>query len=445
MRRKNKGSKYPISLNDVFREYLYKSQYCMFNVIYGSVRTGKDYMSTPAFIERIRQVREPSVFLVAARSVKLAHSIVGDYILKYAGVYAQLEYDPSGSSYISLKTQYCTHKILLVGAANRGSDREIQGLTIHGAYLTEVTLLDEDFIDQCLKRIATYGREAFIFTTSNPDRPNHPFYNRLKLWIKESEKDESYLNLLHVTLEDGPVMTPELIKTLKSGKDPNSVSYKRDILGLDCDPDGAMFNFTDDNLLNDYDIKDYLEYIIVIDPGETNSATAISTVGLYFNKETKQKELHVLKEWHHRNNNVPEAQRMTPNQYATRIAEYISDSTNEFKKLPNRIYLDGTLYFRQLVTRELLKYKIVNQVLYYPIKEKETDRVAPMQNMIYDRRLKIYKTCVMSIEDLKNAQYDKNAYERTGEIKRLGKFDDLGHGDNIDNIEYAVSHFKTKI
>ena len=45
-------------------------------------------------------------------------------------------------------------------------------------------------------------------------------------------------------------MTPEKIAAVTAGRDPTSVGYKRDILGLRVDPEGSLFYVDDKNLID---------------------------------------------------------------------------------------------------------------------------------------------------------------------------------------------------
>jgi hypothetical protein len=89
-------------------------------------------------------------------------------------------------------------------------------------------------------------------------------------------------------MSDNPIMTEEMIKAASMGMDPESVSYKRDILGLRVDPEGALYLIRDYNILNTIDFSNYKRYALVIDIGESSSSTTFLMASPYFNNEIKQ-------------------------------------------------------------------------------------------------------------------------------------------------------------
>ena len=56
-----------------------------------------------------------------------------------------------------------------------------------------------------------------------------------------------------------------MIEEAKMGLDPNSVQYKRDILGMRIAADGVIYTIRDYNIIDTFNPKDYIKYIVVCD------------------------------------------------------------------------------------------------------------------------------------------------------------------------------------
>ena len=65
--------------------------------------------------------------------------------------------------------------IIFVGGYHKNSQDTIQGLSLELIYLTEANLLNDDFISQCLNRMASYSNPS-LYITINPMGPKHKFY-----------------------------------------------------------------------------------------------------------------------------------------------------------------------------------------------------------------------------------------------------------------------------
>lgn len=323
-RQKNKGKVTPLYLNEKFASWLARSMTSYINVMEGAIRTGKDYTAIRAFIERIRDFDGvANIFAIAAVSIKNCYRIIGTLILDYCGEDAQPSRDPvSGAPAITLKTKNGDRSIIFIGGENKGSEEEIRGLTLGGVFFTEINNLDLDFVEQAIKRTSADGRKAFIFATLNPKGAKHPFYKLLDQWLAEGS---SYCNYLHVKLEDSPALGKEQIELLKKGKDPNSVSYKRDILGERVDAEGLIFHVSDSNIIHSYDPLEYSDFITVLDPGITTSASAIICAAYNY----RNRSLDIIREFKWKN---------TPGQIAMKHSKEISDEYIKFTKECQEIF-----------------------------------------------------------------------------------------------------------
>ena len=437
-----------LKMNKKFAEWTYKAivNQNYINIIEGVVRVGKDFMSTIAFIERIMAYNGTAKqFLIAAVNIKQAYLIIGDYILSYLDKAAKrCKYGVADA--IRIKTPYGDRYIIFAGGKNNGSSNDIQGLTLGGVYATEINLLNHEFIEELFKRIAESGKDAFVFGTLNPLNDEHYFYTDfLNLWQQEQDaKQDNYLNYMHVTLEDGPNMTPEKIYYLKRGKDPNSIEYKRDILGLRVSAEGAIYDVQDDNILQEYNAEDYTRFITVADPGSAGSATGFIVAGLIFNKDSKQLEMHILKEYYHRNSSNNDVNKKDIIAYTNDYYDFIMTAAREFKKYPEKIYIDTDRPFYDLVLKKIRLAGKANNIS-FPLKSGAIGsidaRIKQGISLLFQKRLRFYKDCKRTIEMFKAAQYDPKSYQTEGKLIRLDDPQNNQSVDMIDCTEYAFNHF----
>lgn len=435
-------------MNRKFAKWVYnaivKQNYI--NIIEGVVRVGKDFISTIAFIERIMAYNGTAKqFLIAAVNIKQAYLIIGDYILNYLDKAAK-RCKLGVADAIRIKTPRGDKYIIFAGGKNNGSSNDIQGLTLGGVYATEINLLKKDFIEELFKRIAESGKDGFVFGTLNPLNEEHYFYTDfLNLWQQEEAiNKDNYLNYMHVTLDDGPNMTAEKIYYLKRGKNPDSIEYKRDILGLRVSAEGAIYDITDKHILQDYNPADYIRIITVADPGSAGSATGFIVAGLTYNKETKQLELHILKEYYHRNNSNNEINKKDITEYTNDYVSFIVETAEIFKKYPEKVYIDTDRPFYDLVVKKLREKGKANNIS-FPLKTGVIGsidaRIKQGISLLFQKKLRFYKGCTRTIEMFKAAQYDPKSYQQEGKLIRLDDPKNNQSVDMIDCTEYAFNHF----
>ncbi len=428
--------------NKRYAEFALNAMDSHINIIHGVIRTGKDYLQTILFVERIRAYKGTAqMSLIGAVNSKLAYNIVGQYILDYCGNRAKRTKSGSADAIEIKLNNGKSHFVLFAEGCKVNSASKIRGLTLAGVYLTEINELNEDFIDQAFARLTNDGRKAFFFGTANPKDENHWFYRVFEdQWKAELVNDDRYCNWMEVTIYDKPDFTIEQCEEFLSGKDPNSVSYKRDYLGLRVGAAGKVYTLTDENIINNID-NIYSEYIIVVDTGVTISATTMLALGLCYNTDTKQKELHVLREYYHLNGGNIDAKFKSDDDYAKDIAKFTHDMKDAIKKVPTRLYYDGTSVMKTKIQRELRSLQLGNINPMFVIKDALKDRLVDSQNMIYSNQIKILDTCKHLIQEIKTAEYDDKEFDKSGEVKIKKAYNTEGHLDCIDVLQYGISYY----
>jgi len=299
-----------------------------FNLIAGAVRSSKDYNATIAFVEAVKYI-DYDLFLVGAVDVKNSMRIIGRYILNYLGGAARKSLYMEAPA-ITFDYNGFKKTIIFAGGKNNGSDTGIQGLTLGAIYLTEINLLNEDFINQCIKRTSSF-KNARIFGTYNPKGSRHWFkLNIFNVWDKYQKEhpEKKWLNFDTFQLRDNPILTEDMIEDIMASYDPTSTAYKRDILGLEANPEGSLYTLREYNTLNIVNFKDYNRYVTVVDIGESSSSTTFLMGCPYFNIDKGQWELHIVREWNHINNSVNEFQKKSPLQYIDDYIQFIYECIN---------------------------------------------------------------------------------------------------------------------
>lgn len=253
-----------------------------FNILSGSVRSGKTYVTLFKYGLKIISSPKNSKWLIAAYTVsslernclKLLEDFFGKENFKY-----------------SINTKHATlygRDIYLEGAPNESSKKQIQGLTLDGAYLDEAQNMTKSFVDMVVTRISKPG--AFIYMTCNPEHPKHWLYVE---YITNPEiQTDLYYYLFLVT--DNKFLPSEYIEMLK--RKFTGVFYQRMVLGEWKASDGVVFagfaNNTNDYLIDTID-KSEIDYITLgLDFGGNKSKTAM--IATAFLKD-KSKGLVVVK------------------------------------------------------------------------------------------------------------------------------------------------------
>lgn len=416
-----------------------------FNMIMGPVRSSKDYNATIAFVEQVKRA-DYDLFMIGAVDVKNSVRIIGRYIFDYLGGLAKRTNYMEAPA-IQFPYNGMMKTIIFAGGKNNGSDAGIQGLTLHSIYLTEINLLNPDFISQAIKRTSSF-KDAKIYGTMNPKGLKHFFRTQfLDIWesYHKANPEKNWLNFERFTLFDNPVLDDDMIEMIKASYDPNSVSYKRDIEGLETDPEGALYTVREYNILETVNFKDYNRYIVLMDIGESSSATAFSLIAPYKNNEINQWELHIIKEYHHLNNSVNDLQKKSPLDYVADYVKFVKECIELLGKHPEKILFDGTDQLFRDLQKELRENKLGQHIPKRVTKDEEEARIYRQQSLLYQGKLKFYKECKKTIEDFRNSVYDERVYERTGKIKRKEEFNQLGHNDTVDNVDYGSTYYKTLV
>ena len=385
------------------------------NLLDGSVRSGKTYISLLMFALEVAKRDYDAKFIMVGRTMttlkrnclELLQELVGDYNFSF--------------STSSKEAVLFGRKIYLEGADNVLSEDKIRGMTLAGAYCDEITLLDEDFFRMLLSRLSV--PKAFLLGTTNPDNPTH--------WLMRdyiNRKDE--IDLLHITylIDDNTFLDPDYVAKIKT--EYVGVFYDRFILGKWTAAQGVIYptfaNNPEKFIIDYIDPKEIMYATIGIDFGGNGSAHAFVLNGL-----TKGfKEVITLDEWYLK-------KEISPGELEDEFVKFVRNAKSKYKVFC--VYPDNaeTTLIRGLRTRaakdrlgvEVIKSKkgpIIDRIRFY--------------NLLMSRgRYKVLRHCEHLIKAYKTTEWNS----KTDKTERLdnGTFEI----DVLDACEYSTEYDQATI
>ena len=244
------------------------------NILYGSVRSGKTWITLVVFALWVATMPKNAIYLMCAKTLTslkrncldLLQSIIGEDNFQYSLSAKQ------GSLF--------GRKIVLEGANDARSETKIRGMTLAGAYVDEITLVEEDFFTMLLSRLSMPN--AKLFGSTNPDSPHH--WLKTKYLDREGEID---IYVEKYTIDDNTFLDKDYVENIKS--EYTGVFYNRFILGEFVIAEGLVYSMFDESK---HVVKEHLkgsniQYIVSIDYGTVNPFSA----GLYsFDGRKAQRE-----------------------------------------------------------------------------------------------------------------------------------------------------------
>lgn len=242
----------------------------------GSVRTGKTTFAMMGLVDYAMENFNDTDFAVCGRSVaSVTRSIIRPYMsIKLNTEKYTIRHNKS-EHYLTISNGNITNRFYIFGGSNSSSFEIIQGLTLGGALIDEVVLLEESFVDQCLSRTSVKG--AKVFLTCNPGPKTSWVYKRF-VSNEEAYKNKHFrLMHLHITLDDNPGLDGTVKKRLEESFPPGSIHHTWYVKGEWAQASGLVFdNWTDDNLTDKLqEPSSSARYFLSVDYGITNPFAAL--------------------------------------------------------------------------------------------------------------------------------------------------------------------------
>lgn len=253
------------------------------NILVGSVRSGKTWISLVLWAFFIAESPPGSRFLMTAKTLTslrrncldLLETLIGKENFKY--------------SLSKKEAEIFGRLVYLEGVNDSRAEHKIRGMTLSGAYCDELTLFTEDFFTILLQRLSAPG--AKLIATTNPDNPNH--------WLKTKYIDrlnELDMMVYQFLISDNTFLDAEYIKNLKL--EHTGVFYSRYIDGLWIAAEGVIYKtFADDPARFAVDTVPLLRMVnIGVDFGGTKSGTAFVATGFSDDKVITLKSTKITSE-----------------------------------------------------------------------------------------------------------------------------------------------------
>lgn len=188
----------------------------------GAVRSGKTLCMSVSFVAWAFSAFSDHSFALCGKTISsLRRNVVTVIlpVLRELGFECDEKYS---KNLIEISYGGATNRFYLFGGKDEGSAALIQGMTLAGVLLDEVTLMPRSFVEQALARCSVEGSKLWF--NCNPEHPMHWFHEE---WIKK--KDEKNCCYLHFTMKDNPSLTPAIIRRYE--KLYSGAFYERFVLG----------------------------------------------------------------------------------------------------------------------------------------------------------------------------------------------------------------------
>lgn len=266
------------------------------------------------------------------------------------------------------------YKCKVIGAKDKGSEKYLRGKTLAGAYIDELTLIPYEFFKQLINRCSI--KDSKIFATTNPDSPNHWVY---KDFINEAKK-ESIFESWHFLLGDNLNLDPQYIEDVKASY--SGVFYDRMIKGLFVVAEGLLipeFN-PETHIINEYDLKDYKEFIGGVDWGFANPMAA-AVIGI-----TRDNKFHMLSEFYEKN------------KLTSDVITWFKQKEVEIGKKLNYIFIDSAEPDRQV--------EMVNAGLSAYLSDKSIlTGLNCVKTKFKNNEIKIHNSCINTQNELQTCRH----------------------------------------
>ena len=236
----------------------------------GAIRSGKTVFMMLSFVDDAMRRYNNQRFGICGKTVdSTVKNIIMPYLsLVYAKEKYSIQWKRTDKTLIVSKGNI-TNTFEIFGGKDESSFALIQGRTLAGVLIDEVALIPRSFVEQACARCSVDGSKLWF--NCNPASPQHWFYTE---WVCKPKKHNALR--LHFLLEDNPSLSQRIIERYKSMY--TGVFYNRYILGEWCVAEGLVYDFGEDNIVDE--IPENGEYYVSIDYGTMNPFSAGLWCGL---------------------------------------------------------------------------------------------------------------------------------------------------------------------
>lgn len=247
-----------IPITERQRKFLLSADgFARINLLEGSVRSGKTWISLVAWALFVASMPRDAEFLMVGKTLTTLKR-------NCLGLLQQLE--PSFFYNVNQKRAVLYGRtIWLEGADNEASENKIRGMTLAGAYFDELTLVPQGFYYMTLSRLS-YPK-AKLFATTNPDSPTHYVYTDIIENDTINKRVEKFL------IRENSFLEPEYVEELENEYKAVPASYQRYVLGEWVLAEGLVYPNYDNTVKTEE--RAYTQYMVSMDYGIQNPTAMI--------------------------------------------------------------------------------------------------------------------------------------------------------------------------
>ena len=369
-----------------------------YNIWVGAVRSGKTFASLLAF-EDFCKNGPPGDFMIIGKSretvkrniLYLLRHLLGDRFKFYLG---------KGEAILYGRT------IHIVGANDERAVGKIQGSTLAGAYVDEITVIPEGVFEMLKSRLSVTG--ARLYGSTNPESPFHWF--KTKFLDRSKELDVARWDF---KIEDNPSLDQVFIDNIK--KEYQGLWYSRYIEGAWVLAEGTIFDFFERDVHTIPFPPGAAEYYVVgIDYG-TSNPTVFTLIG-YSSKTQPNRWLEKEYYWDGRK----EQRQKTDSDYAKDLQIFLRGYNVK------AIYLDPSAVSFRVELRTQGFSGIIEA------KNEVLDGIRYHSMLLMNGTFRICANCQHAIHEYQTYRWDEKACNR-GEDKPKKDNDHV-----MDSIRYAL-------
>lgn len=268
----------PKQLVNMYWWNLKEYKHCAGIIADGAVRSGKTLSMSLGFILWSMSSFNQHSFAVCGKTIQSFRRNVMPYILSGCAS-LDLFYSavPSENYFVITDLRSgSSNRYYIFGGKDEGSQNLIQGITLAGLFLDEVTLMPESFINQALARCSVTG--AKIWMNCNPAGSHHFIKRR----FIDNFNNLKYL-YMHFTMSDNFTLSEERRDFYQ--RQYKGLFYRRYILGEWCLASGLVYSSFDEETMTYEEDDDEYSYSVSFCAGDYGTSNPTAFVWISYNAD----------------------------------------------------------------------------------------------------------------------------------------------------------------
>ncbi|MCC0728329.1 PBSX family phage terminase large subunit [Clostridioides sp. ZZV14-6045] len=427
----------PYKFGEKHKEYIRRCAHSTYNIAEGAVRAGKTVDNIFAFAHELKTTKDKMHLCTGSTSAN-AKLNIGDadgFGLEYIfrGQCHWGKFKGNECLYIrGASTGNRQRIVIFAGGAKADSYKKIRGNSYGMWIATEINLHHDNSIHEGFNRIIA-SKKRKIFWDLNPDNPNAPIYkDYIDKYMEKDKKGELIggYNYQHFTIHDNITVTEERKQAILTQYEPDSIWYKRDILGQRCVAEGLIYEYFANNKeqFRTDTVDPLMDVVIGVDFGGNKSYHAFVATGITYN----YKKAIVLA------SERPSAD-TSPDELNTLLINFIRKVINLYGKV-DFVYCDSSEQVLIRGIKNAVEKANLNVSVRNALKSSINDRIRLTSLLITQSRLEYTKYSETLVSALCGAVWDSK------EINEDIRLDDGSSDiDSLDAFEYTIERYLKKI